>query len=319
EPGLCPVDDLSGHRAEQLGMLGRIIRINRFGRVPCGAGLHYTSRVLLSKVFVPRIRLFTKCHFATSHMIGLIFPAQNGYTFEMLVYRFEPLTITVHHPWYVYGGFSYEVTNDKGCSILEYVIAHDVVGANSFFKKRDAHLITFKSGGHNIQIDYLLVRKGDLKACKDCRAFPGEAFSSNNRLVALDAFFERQRHRREANGVEDLTMSDADQMWNTIACTMRDITKDALSVASGSATTRTTRRESWWFSEEVQKEVAMKQARFRVCVARAKKRIGPSQNRGNILDEGRNVEVVWTCQEEATICTSKESQSFGNGRLKEKE
>nr|GEY30214.1 histone-lysine N-methyltransferase EZA1 [Tanacetum cinerariifolium] len=28
-----------------------------------------------------------------------------------------------------------------------------------------------EGGGHNTQIDYLLVRRGDLKACKDCRAF----------------------------------------------------------------------------------------------------------------------------------------------------
>nr|GEW69580.1 hypothetical protein [Tanacetum cinerariifolium] len=47
--------------------------------------------------------------------------------------------------------------------------------ANSFFKKSDAHLITFQSGGHNTQIDYLLVLRGDLKACKDCGVFPGVA------------------------------------------------------------------------------------------------------------------------------------------------
>nr|GEU37239.1 ataxia telangiectasia mutated family protein [Tanacetum cinerariifolium] len=31
-----------------------------------------------------------------------------------------------------------------------------------------------QSGGHNTQIDNLLVRRCDLKACKDCRAFPAE-------------------------------------------------------------------------------------------------------------------------------------------------
>nr|GEU64053.1 hypothetical protein [Tanacetum cinerariifolium] len=56
------------------------------------------------------------------------------------------------------------------------------------------------SGGHNTQIDYLLVRRGDLKACKDCRAFPGEACSSQHRLIIVDVLLERLRHRREATG-----------------------------------------------------------------------------------------------------------------------
>nr|GEW89214.1 craniofacial development protein 2-like [Tanacetum cinerariifolium] len=72
------------------------------------------------------------------------------------------------------------------------------ISANSFFKKSDTHLITFQSGGHNTQIDYLLVRRGDLKACRDCRAFPGEACSLQHKLIIVDVRLERLRHRREA-------------------------------------------------------------------------------------------------------------------------
>nr|GEU76944.1 ATPase, F1 complex alpha/beta subunit, N-terminal domain-containing protein [Tanacetum cinerariifolium] len=76
----------------------------------------------------------------------------------------------------------------------------DVLGRHKkyLFKKRDAHFNTFESGGHNTQIDHLLVHRGDLRACKDCRVFPGEACSSQHRLVAMDELFERQRHMREA-------------------------------------------------------------------------------------------------------------------------
>ena len=152
-------------------------------------------------------------------------------------------------------------------------------------------LIPFQSGGHSTQIDYLLVRRDDLRACKDCRVFPGETCASQHRLVALDTLFQRSRHRREATGMprilwknlsgdavkafrakvseglsaraEDLTTRDADQMWNTLAGTIRDVAKISLGVASGSARTQSTRRESWWFSEEVQIKVAEKQARFK--------------------------------------------------------
>ncbi|GJU80722.1 hypothetical protein Tco_1283087 [Tanacetum coccineum] len=135
------------------------------------------------------------------------------------------------------------------------------------------------------------LRRGDLRACKDCRVFPGEACSSQHRLVALDALSDRQRHMRVMMGtprifrknlyedavktfrarvidglsarVGDLIVYDADQMWASLSHIIRDASKDAFGVDSGSTRTRSTRRESWWFSGEVQTKVAVKQNRFR--------------------------------------------------------
>ncbi|GKB13587.1 retrovirus-related pol polyprotein LINE-1 [Tanacetum coccineum] len=55
----------------------------------------------------------------------------------------------------------------------------------------------------------------------------------------------------------------ADQMWNTFVGVIRDVAKDSLGVASESARTYSTQRESWWFSEEVQTKVVTKQSRFK--------------------------------------------------------
>ncbi|GJY99195.1 aminopeptidase M1 [Tanacetum coccineum] len=191
----------------------------------------------------------------------------------------------------IHGGFGFGDRNEEGCTILEFATAHDLIIANSFFKKSDAHLITFQSGGHKSQIDYLLVRRGDLRACKDCRAFPGEACASQHRLVTVDVFFKTQRHRRELTGrrrilwknlkgeavetfrasvteklaafEEDMRASNADQMWNTLACAIKDAAKDSLGVARESDRTHSTLRESWWFCEEVQTKVATKLSRFK--------------------------------------------------------
>nr|GEW22620.1 hypothetical protein [Tanacetum cinerariifolium] len=73
----------------------------------------------------------------------------------------------------VHEGFGYGVRNEGGRTILEFAAAHDLVVVNSFFKKKDAHLITFYSGDHDTHIDYMLVRKRDLRLCKDCKVFPG--------------------------------------------------------------------------------------------------------------------------------------------------
>ncbi|GJX69145.1 retrovirus-related pol polyprotein LINE-1 [Tanacetum coccineum] len=80
---------------------------------------------------------------------------------------------------------------------MEFTAAHDLVVVNSFFKKRDAHLITFYSEDHDMQIDYMLVRKGDLRLCKDCKVFSGEVCFSQHRLLALDIHIKRRPHSSE--------------------------------------------------------------------------------------------------------------------------
>ncbi|PWA76137.1 cleavage/polyadenylation specificity factor, 25kDa subunit [Artemisia annua] len=62
---------------------------------------------------------------------------------------------------------------------------------------------------------------------------------------------------------EDLMAMEADQMWYTLAGIIKDAAKESLGVASGTASTQATHRESWWFCEEVQSKVTEKQSRFR--------------------------------------------------------
>ncbi|GKD61813.1 craniofacial development protein 2, partial [Tanacetum coccineum] len=159
----------------------------------------------------------------------------------------------------VHGGFGYGVRNEEGRALLDFAIAHDLVVVNSHFKKRDHHLVTFQSGGRRTQIDYLLVRRGDLKACKDCRVFPRE----KNLIGDATETFRSRVAEGVSTRVKALAACDADSMWNTLASIIKDAAKDTLGVAMGTSKTHTARRESWWLCEEVQSIVAVKQARFR--------------------------------------------------------
>ncbi|XP_071718240.1 uncharacterized protein [Rutidosis leptorrhynchoides] len=194
----------------------------------------------------------------------------------------------------VHGSFGYGVRNEEGRSILEFSVAQELVVANSFFKKTEAQLATFHSGGHSSQIDYLLLRKGDLRACRDCRALTTWTCSSQHRLLVMDLVLQRRVSRRmrpaqprilwknlnevkaetfkasvlervEAR-VETVTHGDADQMWNSLASIIRDVAKETLGVALGSFRGHKSSRESWWISDEVQTKVALKQQRFREVI-----------------------------------------------------
>ncbi|XP_071739679.1 uncharacterized protein [Rutidosis leptorrhynchoides] len=194
----------------------------------------------------------------------------------------------------VHGGFGYGVRNEEGRSILEFAVAHDLVVANSFFRKTEAQLATFHSGGHRTQIDYLLLRKGDLRACRDCRALTTWTCSTQYRLLVMDLVVQRRVTRRvrpvqprilwkklnEVNaetfkasvlerveaGMDTVTQVDADQMWNSLATTIRDVSKETLGVPVGTSRGHKSSRESWWINDEVQTKVALKQLRFRELI-----------------------------------------------------
>ncbi|XP_071739831.1 uncharacterized protein [Rutidosis leptorrhynchoides] len=59
---------------------------------------------------------------------------------------------------------------------------------------------------------------------------------------------------------------EADKMWNCLASTIREVAKETLGVAVGTSRGCKADRESWWYSDEVQSKVALKQLRFRELI-----------------------------------------------------
>ena len=53
----------------------------------------------------------------------------------------------------------------------------------TLFKKKAAHYITYKSGGNETQIDYILYRKGFKKEVTDCKVIAGEVVAPQHRVV----------------------------------------------------------------------------------------------------------------------------------------
>ena len=86
----------------------------------------------------------------------------------------------------VHGDKGFGVLNKEGEVILEAAVAHDLFVVNTNFKKKPQHLITYSSQVGVSQIDYFLVRREDLKECKDCKVLPGETLEGHHRLLVLD-------------------------------------------------------------------------------------------------------------------------------------
>jgi hypothetical protein len=48
----------------------------------------------------------------------------------------------------VNGGFGYGIRNQEGEDVLSFTLAYDMIIANTLFKKRESHLVSFSSGQH---------------------------------------------------------------------------------------------------------------------------------------------------------------------------
>jgi hypothetical protein len=89
----------------------------------------------------------------------------------------------------VHGDFECESRNQEGEGILNFVLAYDLIVANTLFRKRVSHLVSFSSGQHCSQIDFILMRREDRHACLDCKVILGECIVPEHKLVVADFHF----------------------------------------------------------------------------------------------------------------------------------
>ena len=92
----------------------------------------------------------------------------------------------------VHRGFSFGERNEPGNSILDYALSYDLILANTWFRERESHLITFRSGSSASQIDFFLTRKVDRCCCMDCKVVPGESVVTQHRLLVLNIWIRRK-------------------------------------------------------------------------------------------------------------------------------
>ena len=86
----------------------------------------------------------------------------------------------------VHGGYCYGSRNEEGSRLLVFCDANDLTICNTNFKKPSSHLITYQSGEHTSQIDYILTRMQDRGMIMNAKAFPGEECITQHRLVISD-------------------------------------------------------------------------------------------------------------------------------------
>jgi hypothetical protein len=89
----------------------------------------------------------------------------------------------------VHRSFGYGSRNQEGEGILNFALAYDLIIANTLFRKRFSHLVTFSSGQYCSQIDFIFARGEDRHACLGCKLIPEECVVAQHKLVLADFRF----------------------------------------------------------------------------------------------------------------------------------
>ncbi|KAF7702306.1 hypothetical protein C0J45_23141 [Silurus meridionalis] len=149
---------------------------------------------------------------------------------------------------------------------------------NTYFRKKEDHRVTYKSGGRWTQVDYVLCRRCNLKEIRDCNVLAGDSVARQHRMVVcrmvLDSKKKRRRVRTERRirwwklKEEKCSVRFREEVrqglgggkevlddWVTTGGVMRVAAKKVLGVTSGN---RKEDKEMWWWNEEVQESITRK-------------------------------------------------------------
>ena len=93
----------------------------------------------------------------------------------------------------IHGGFGFGRANAEGQRVLDFAVSFDLAIANTFFRKREEHYITYKSGENKAQIDFMMYRRSNLMEIKNCKVIPGDHVAPQHRLVVMDVIIRNPR------------------------------------------------------------------------------------------------------------------------------
>ena len=69
----------------------------------------------------------------------------------------------------IMGRYGAGTRNKEGSMVVGFGKRMDLAIVNTYFKKKDEHRVTYKSGGKSTQVDYVMCRMRNLKEIYDCK------------------------------------------------------------------------------------------------------------------------------------------------------
>ena len=81
------------------------------------------------------------------------------------------------------GWFGYKARNAEGQMVVDFATRMEMAVVNTYFKNREEHRVSYKSGGRRTQVDYIICRRAYLKEIGDWKLIVGDNVAKQYRLL----------------------------------------------------------------------------------------------------------------------------------------
>ena len=189
---------------------------------------------------------------------------------------------------WVHGGHGLGVRNEEGIKIMDFATAYQMRFMNTYYKKRENHLVTYNSGGRRSQIEFIMLRKEYAKECKNCKVLPKEAITTQHRVLIAELEVKATRKRRVEGrkmirwwklknnevreefrrsvvermaNAHEVTTENVEEWWEETSGLIRSCGEEVCGRSSGK---KKPGLESRWWNEETEKAVREKEDRLKM-------------------------------------------------------
>ncbi|KAI5087244.1 hypothetical protein C0J45_22643 [Silurus meridionalis] len=90
----------------------------------------------------------------------------------------------------VMGRYGLKEKNVEGQMVVDFAKRMEMEVMNTYFKKKEDHRVTYRSGGRCTQVDYVLCRRCNLKEIGDCKVLAGDSVARQHRMVVCRMVLE---------------------------------------------------------------------------------------------------------------------------------
>ena len=97
----------------------------------------------------------------------------------------------------IMGRYGAGTRNKEGSIVVDFGKRMDLAIVNTYFKKKDEHRVTYKSGGKSTQVDYVMCRRRNLKEMCDCKIIVNECVAKQHRMVVCKMALMAKKKKAE--------------------------------------------------------------------------------------------------------------------------
>ena len=117
----------------------------------------------------------------------------------------------------IMGRYGAETKNKEGSMVVDFVKRTDLAIVNTYFKKKDKHKLTYKSGGKSTQVDYVMCRRRNLKEICDCKVILNECVAKQHRMVVCKmALMVKKKKSRESKAKHTMVETKRDKLSRSV-------------------------------------------------------------------------------------------------------